>query len=222
MDFDEITDQALAIAGGGPTDAQSMRVARRAFNLLTLDLGNRGVNLWQEYETTQTLVAATADYTLGADVLDVLDVSFRDDTSGSDIDTLMGRLSASDYAAITDKALAGRPTSYRVRRTVTGPVLTVWPVPDSTTAEELSIRCFRRTEDVGSFAENVAMPARFLPAIVAGMAHEMAQARAHVVDPARRQELKADYEAKLGRAMAEDRERVPTVIMPDMSPYYRL
>ena len=100
--------------------------------------------------------------------------------------------------------------------------MTVWPVPDSTSAETLSIRCFRRTEDVNSFAENVAMPARFLPAIVAGMAHEIAQARANVIDPARRQELKADYEAKLGRAMAEDRERVPTVILPDMSPYYRL
>lgn len=221
LDFDEITDQAIAIAGGQPADAHTMRLAKRAFNLMTLDWFNRGVNLWQVDTTTVTLVDGTATYSLGEDVLDVLDVSYRDDTTGRDIDTLLGRISRADYTALADKAQSGRPSTYYVQRLSTGPTLTVWPVPDSTSAEELFIQRVRRTEDVTGFAQNAAVPSRFLPAAVAGMAHYIAQGRAAAVAMDRRQELEAAYERTLQRAMHEDRERVPTYVKPDLSGYWR-
>lgn len=221
LDFDELTDQAIAIAGGQPADAHMMRLARRAFNLMTLDWANRGVNLWQVDSTTVSLVAGTATYSLGEDVLDVMDVSFRDNDSGDDLDTLMGRISRSDYAALVDKAMAGRPTTYMVQRLSTGPTLTVWPVPDSDNAETLSVWRVRRIEDVTAFSQNAAVPSRFLPAAVAGMAHYMAQVRPASVDMNRRQELEAAYERILLRAMHDDRERVPTYVRPDLSGYWR-
>lgn len=221
LDFDELTDQAIAIAGGQPADAHTMRLARRAFNLMTLDWANRGVNLWQVDSTTVSLVAGTATYSLGEDVLDVMDVSFRDDDTGDDLDTLMGRISRSDYAALVDKAMTGRPTTYFIQRLSTGPTLTVWPVPDSDNAETLSVWRVRRIEDITGFSQNAAVPSRFLPAAVAGMAHFIAQVRPASVDMNRRQELEAAYERILLRAMHDDRERVPTYVRPDLSGYWR-
>lgn len=221
LDFDELTDQAIAIAGGQPADAHTMRLARRAFNLMTLDWSNRGVNLWQVDTTTVTLVAGTATYSLGEDVLDVMDVSFRDDDTGDDLDTLMGRISRSDYAALVDKSMAGRPTTYFIQRLSTGPTLTVWPVPDSDNAETLSVWRVRRIEDITGFSQNAAVPSRFLPAAVAGLAHFIAQVRPASVDMNRRQELESAYERILLRAMHDDRERVPTYVRPDLSGYWR-
>lgn len=221
LDFDELVDHALAIAGGQPSDAHTLRLAKRAFNLLTLDLGNRGVNLWQVSSTTVTLVAGTATYTLDASVLDVLDVAFRDDDSGADLDVLMQRMSRSEYASIYEKADTGKPVAYYVQRLYDAPTITVWPVPDSDNAEELRVDFYRRTEDVTAFSENLGVPSRFLPAIVQGMAFMLAQVRPDVVDAARRAEIKAEYESTLLRAQQEDRERVPTIVLPDTSGYWR-
>ena len=221
LDFDEIYTQAVAIAGGEPADGSTVRLAKRAFNLMTMDWSNRGLNLWQLDQAVIPIVAGQAAYVLDEDVLDVLDVSFRDDSTGRDLDTLLGRISWSDYAGLVDKAQVGRPSTYYVQRLYTGPVLTIWPVPDANDAKELFVWRIRRTEDQGTFGQDAAVPSRFLPAAVTGLAYHIAQTRPASVDGARRGEIKAAYEADLARAMADDRERTPTYVMPDLSAYWR-
>lgn len=221
MDFDQIVSQAIAIAGGEPADAYLFKYARNAANLLLLDFQSRGNGLWNLTSTTAVLSASVGSYSLPADCVDVTEVMFRDDSSGDDIDTVLGRLSRSEYAMLSDKATAGRPSSFFVDRQASAQTLYVWPVPDTDNAEELFYWYIRRTEDVTAYTENVGIPDRFLMPFVYGMAFQLAQIRP-ALDGNRRAEIERLYEASLSRAMSEDRERVPTRLVPDLSAYSRI
>jgi hypothetical protein len=220
LDFAEIMDDAIAMAGGEPADAFVHRYGRRAANRILSDWSNRSLNLWQMVSTTMVLSASVASYALPDDCLDVTEVSFRDDTSGSDIDMTMGRLSRSEYAALSNKATEGRPSSFVVLRELDGPRLIVWPAPDTASAQELYYWYIQKNQDVTSAAENIGIPTAFLHAFTQGMAYEIGKIRP-VVDQNKLAFLKQEYMDALLRAMNEDRERVPTRIFGDFSPYWR-
>ena len=220
MDYDEITSQAMAIAGGEPSDAFLVRYSKRAANLLLLDWQARGLGQWNYTSTTAVLSASVGTYSLPSDCIDVTEVMYRDDSSGSNVDTALGRLSRSEYAQLSGKAQSGRPSSFWVDRQASGATLYVWPVPDTASVESLYYWYIRRTEDVTGFGENVGIPDRFLMAFIYGLAFQYAQVRPNV-DQNRRQEIKAEYESALSRAMSEDRDRVPSRLVPDLSSYYR-
>lgn len=221
-----VPDSRLNSAQPSPMSLPSMLGAccsagfLRAANLLLLDFQSRGNGLFNYTSTTAVLSLSVGSYSLPADCIDVTEVMFRDDSSGSDIDTVLGRLSRSEYAMLSDKAQSGRPSSFFVDRQAASTTLYVWPVPDSDNTEELFYWYIRRTEDVTGFTENVGIPDRFLMPFIYGMAFQIAQIRP-AIDGARRAEIERLYEASLSRAMSEDRERVPTRLVPDLSAYYR-
>lgn len=220
LDFAEIMDDAIAMAGGEPADAFVHRYGRRAANRILADWSNRSLNLWQMVSTTMVLSASVASYALPDDCLDVTEVSFRDDTSGSDIDMTMGRLSRSEYAALSNKATEGRPSSFVILRELDGPRLIVWPAPDTASAQELYYWYIQKNQDVTSAAENIGIPTAFLHAFTQGMAYEIGKIRP-VVDQNKLAFLKQEYMDALLRAMNEDRERTPTRIYGDFSAYWR-
>lgn len=220
MDFAEIMDDAIAMTGGEPADAFLHRYGRRAANRVLTDWANRSLNLWQMVSTTMVLSAGVSTYALPDDCLDVTEVQFRDDSSGSDVDLTMGRLSRSEYASLSNKASQGRPSSYVVLRELDNARIVVWPTPDTTSAEELYYWYIQKNQDVTSAAENIGIPDRFLPAFVAGMAYEIGKVRP-TVDGGKLSYLKQEYEGLLIRAQNEDRERVPTRIYGDFSAYWR-
>ena len=220
LDLAEIMDDAIAMTGGEPGDAWLHRYGRRAANRVLTDWSNRSLNLWQAVSTTMVLSAGVSSYALPDDCIDVTEVQFRDDSSGSNVDLTMGRLSRSEYAALSSKDQQGRPSSYVVLREVSAPRIIVWPTPDTASAESLYYWYIQRTEDVTSAAENIAIPVRFLPAFVAGMAFELGKVRP-TVDGGKLAYLKQEYEGLLVRAQNEDRERVPTRITGDFSAYWR-
>lgn len=221
LDLAEIMDDAIAMTGGEPGDAFLHRYGRRAANRILMDWSNRSLNLWQCVSTTMVLSAGVASYALPDDCLDVTEVQFRDTTDPSaPVDLTMGRLSRSEYASLSNKQQQGRPSSYVVLREVGAPELIVWPAPDTASADTLYYWYIQRTEDVTSAAENIAIPDRFLPAFVAGMAYELGKIRP-TVDGGRLSYLKQEYMDTLMRAQNEDRERVPTRFYADLSAYYR-
>lgn len=221
MDFDELTSQAIAITGGEPSDGFLFKYARRAANLIFLDWQGRGLGLWSMTSTTAVLSVSVGSYSLPADSIDVTEVMFRDDTSGSNVDTVLGRLSRSEYAMLSSKDQAGRPSSFFVDRQASANTLYLWPVPDSDSAESLFYWYIRRTEDVTAYTETLGVPDRFLMAFVYGLAFHLAQMRPGM-DANRRQEIKAEYETYLNRALNDDRERVPSRLVPDLSSYSRI
>lgn len=220
LDFAEIMDDAIAMAGGEPADAFVHRYGRRAANRILADWSNRSLNLWQMVSTTMVLSASVASYALPDDCLDVTEVSFRDDTSGSDIDMTMGRLSRSEYAALSSKDMVGRPSSFVILRELDGPRLIVWPAPDAASSQQLYYWYIQKNQDVTSAAENIGIPTAFLHAFTQGMAYEIGKIRP-VVDQNKLAFLKQEYMDALLRAMNEDRERVPTRIYGDFSAYWR-
>lgn len=220
MDFAEIMDDAIAMTGGEPADAWLHRYGRRAANRILADWANRSLNLWQMVSTTMVLSAGVSTYSLPDDCLDVTEVQYRDDSSGDDIDLTMGRLSRSEYAALSNKATEGRPSSYVVLRELDNARLIVWPTPDTASAESLYYWYIQKNQDVTSAAENIGIPERFLPAFVAGMAYELGKVRP-TVDGGKLAYLQQEYEGLLVRAQNEDRERVPTRITGDFSAYWR-
>lgn len=220
LDFAEIMDDAIAMTGGEPGDAFLHRYGRRAANRILTDWSNRSLNLWQMVSTTMVLSAAVSTYALPDDCLDVTEVQFRDETSGSPVDLTMGRLSRSEYASLSNKETEGRPSSYVVLRELDNARIIVWPTPDTSSAEALYYWYIQKNQDVTSAAENIGVPDRFLPAFVAGMAYELGKVRP-TVDGGKLQYLKQEYMDLLMRAQNEDRERVPTRIYPDLSGYWR-
>jgi hypothetical protein len=179
-----------------------------------LEWANRGINLWTVEERTQTLTAATATYTLDADIIDLLDHSLRTDAgdTSAQVDYTLTRISVSTWAERSNKLSSGRPTEIYVDRARAAPAVTVWPVPDSAQTYTLAYWCVTRIDDAGAYSNTADLPARFLPALIAGMAFTIA-----MKDPklqGRVPTLKAIYEEQFELAASEDREKAPLVFVP--------
>lgn len=206
LDVAEIIEEAYERCGLEVRSGYDAATARRSMNLMLAEWANRGVNLWTVEKGTATVTSGTETITLGADVVDVLDVSLRRDSS----DFELNRISRSNYSRLTNKATSGRPTQFWLDKGIP-PVLYLWPMPNNSTDQVLYYYA-RRIEDAGALANTTAVAFRFLPALVAGLAYYLAVKKA----PERVQLLKAMYEEEYQRAVEEDDDRVSLYLLPDM------
>jgi hypothetical protein len=209
LSVEDALEEARGLIGGEITAGHQVSAARRKLNLMMLDWINRGVRLWTVEEATQALTAGDGDYTLAADTVDILDAYIRRD--GNDIE--VERIGRSRWSDIATKSQQGRPTQFFLSRQAAAPVLYLWPVPENAT-DVFRYWRMRRIQDVTGQTETMDMPARFLPALTAGLAHGLAQMPENKVPVDRRMELRGDYEATLLRAMQADRERASLFIRP--------
>ena len=154
---------------------------------------NRGLNQWTIAQRSQALTADDREYSLGSDVIDVLNVVVR--RSGTDFS--LTRISRSDDLAIPTKTTTGRPTQFFLDRQVT-PNLKIWPTPENS------------TDVLDSSVNTVAVPFRFYPCLAAGLAYYISLKKA----PQRTQMLKAIYEEEFERAIGEDRDRSSFSVTP--------
>jgi hypothetical protein len=204
LDVAEIIEEAYERCGLEARSGYDLRTARRSLNLLFADWANRGLNLWTVTKTTQALTAGTSEYTLGADVIDVLDVSLRRD--GTDYD--LERISRGEYMNFPNKTSQGRPSQFFFDRQVQ-PKFVLWQTPNSST-DTLVYYYVRRIEDADSLTNTAAVPFRFLPCAISGLAYYLSVKRA----PERMQLLKSMYDEDFLLAAAEDVDRVPLRLVP--------
>jgi hypothetical protein len=204
LDVAEIVEEAYERCGLEARSGYDLKTARRSLNLMFADWANRGLNLWTVTQTTQALTAGTSTYTLGADVVDVLDVALRRD--GTDYE--LNRISRGEYLNFPDKTSQGRPSQFFFDRQIQ-PQFVLWQTPDSS-SDTLVYYYIRRIEDVDSLTNNAAVPFRFLPCAVSGLAYYLSVKRA----PERMQLLKAMYDEDFLMAAAEDVDRVPLKLVP--------
>ena len=178
--------------------------------------------MWLVEERTQALTNGDKDYTLGTDIIDLIEHVIRlPNTSGAlsnQTDYMISRTSVSTYATRTSKEVTGRPTEIYVDRQRDAPVITLWPVPDDT-GYVLVYWVLRRIFDVGAYTNNMDMPFRFLEAMVAGLAYNIALKKPQVADQ-RIDRLKMAYEEAFQRAAMEDREKADSRFVPHRT-YYR-
>ena len=211
MDFTEIAEEAWERAGREMRSGYDLRTARRSMNLMTIEWQNRGINLWTIDEGTVSLVSGTAQYTLPADTVDLLEQVIRTGSGSTQQDLTINRISVSTYASIPNKTTTGRPIQFWIERLVDAPRINVWPVPDSNDYTFKYWR-MRRIEDAGAGVQTADMPFRFLPCLVAGLAYHIAM---KVPELAQRvQMLKAAYEEEFDRAASEDRVKTNARFVP--------
>lgn len=94
------------------------------------------------------------------------------------------------------------------------PSINVWPTPNSPGNQYTFVYYrLRRIQDAGSGTYVQDIPFRFIPCMVAGLAHQLSM-KLPDVDPNRVPMLKAEYEQQFQLAADEDREKAPIRFVP--------
>lgn len=209
----EWIEEAYERCGLEMRTAYDARTARRSLNILFADWANRGLNQWTISNVSQTLTEGTDSYSLNAYVVDVLDVVLRRTENSVTTDYQMNQIGRSEYWNIPNKATKARPTQYFLDKQET-PKIYVWPAPDNST-DIIKMNQILRIEDADTSVNDVQVPFRFYPCLVAGLAYYLSQKRA----PERMDALKAMYEDEFARALAQDESRASLMVKPNMRSY---
>ena len=178
---------------------------------MLLEWQNRGLNLFTIDEGTLSLSSGTATYTMPVDTIDVIEHNIRTGSGTNQIDTALERVSVSNYAAQSNKNTRGKPSQIYVQRLATETKVTVWPVPD----EGYTLAYFR-LKGIDGLATGVgttaAIPPRFIPCLVAGLAYQIAMKKPE--SAARVVPLKQEYEYQFELAAGEDAETASIRFVP--------
>lgn len=211
-DLAELFEEAFERAGLEMRSGYDLRTVRRSLNMLTLEWQNRGLNLFTIESGTQALTSGTAEYTMPSDTIDLIEHQLRTGTGTNQIDTALMRVSVSTYAQQTNKNTQGRPTQIYINRGASDVKATVWPVPDS---DDYTLFYYRLKGIDGlnaGISGSAAIPPRFVPALVSGLAYMIAMKKPEALQ--RIIPLKELYEEQFNLAAAEDRERASLHLTP--------
>tara|TARA_R100001082_G_C4345144_1_gene151950 strand:- start:639 stop:1316 length:678 start_codon:yes stop_codon:yes gene_type:complete len=209
----EWIEEAYERCGLEMRTAYDARTARRSLNILFADWANRGLNQWTISNVSQTLTEGTESYSLNNYVADVLDVVLRRTENGIATDYQMNQIGRSEYWNIPNKSNKARPTQYFLDKQET-PKIYVWPAPENS-SDIIKMNQILRIEDADASVNDVQVPFRFYPCLVAGLAYYISQKRA----PERMEALKAMYEDEFARALAQDESRASLMVKPNMRSY---
>ena len=212
-DVGEWIEEAYERCGLELRTAYDARTARRSLNILFADWANRGLNQWTISNVDQTLTEGTDSYSLNDYVIDVLDVVLRRTVNDVATDYQMNQVGRAEYWNIPTKSTKARPTQWFLDKQVT-PKIYVWPAPENST-DVIKMNQLLRIEDADGSVNDLQMPFRFYPALVAGLAFYLSQKRA----PERMESLKSLYEDEFARALAQDESRESLMIRPNMRSY---
>ena len=218
LDFIEAIEEAYERCGLESRSGYDMKTARRSINLMQLEWANRGINLWTVEERTQVLTASDGSYQLNADIVDLLEHVIS--ISGTTTETRYNvtRVSVSTFATRTNPELTGRPTQIYINRKNEGPLINLWPLPDSTTTYTLHYWVLRRIEDAGAYTNTGDFPFRFLPVFVAGLAYYLSEKKC-IDNPQIIERLKMRYEEQWANAADEDRDKSTLSLVPRPGSY---
>jgi len=225
IDLSEIIEEAFERAGSELRSGYDFKTARRSLNLLLIEWGNKGINLWTVEQGQIVLSTGVATYTLPIDTVDLLDQVIRTGSGQNQSDITISRISESTYATIPNKNALGKPIQVWINRqsgatTPTGvasPTINVWPTPQAPDSQYTFVYWrLRRMQDAGNGVNTQDIPYLFLPALVAGLAYYLSMKLPNM-DLARAQALKAVYDEQFQLAAEENREKAPVRMVPRMS-----
>lgn len=213
-DLTEIVEEAFERCGGELRSGYNLRTARRSLNLLFASWSNMGVNMFTFEQGSIPLIPGTATYDLPADTVDLIEHVIRTGAGvqNTQADLTINRISVSTYATIPNKLQQGRPIQMFIERLTEAPRVTVWPVPDASQAYTLVYWRMKRIDDPGTGVNTMAIPFRFIPPMVAGLAYYLALKVPGGLE--RIQLLKEQYDAAWELAAAEDRDKSPVRFVP--------
>ena len=240
-DLTELVEEAYERAGLELRSGYDMRTARRSLNFLMLEWQNRGLNLWTVEEKTISetdagdpltgnyLSKSTASYNIDMGTIGLLDLILRINPGevATQADYHLNRIAEPTYANIPNKLTEGRPLQYYFDRreirdissgTNQNSTVTFWPVPDENSKYQVLYWRVKRIADTGDLGSNtMEVPDRFLPALVSGLAYQIATKRPEVAG--RVPFLKQQYDELFLQATEEDRVKTSARFVPRGSLY---
>ena len=206
----EFVEEAFERCGLELRTGYDLKTARRSINLMLAEWANRGLNQWTIEQATQTVTEGTTDYSLNANIIDILDVVLRRTINQTQTDISMNRVSRSEYINIPNKTTKARPSQFFFDKLST-PTLKIWPAPENST-DILVFNKIVRMDDADKGTNTMDMPFRFFPCFAAGLAYYISLKRA----PERTAQLKALYEEEFRRAADQDEDRASFNIRPSI------
>lgn len=197
---------------------EHMESARMASNLMLSRWSNQGVNLWAVDLQTVTLTQGTATYPVPADTVMILDAYMRIDNGQSQpIDRIILPISRTEYASYPNKEQQGFTTTYWFDRLLS-PTVTLWPVPDGTSAQFLRYYRVRRLQDSNlQGGEQIEIPYLWMEAFAYGLAQRLAM----VWTPDKVALLKPMADEAYAIAAEQNIEQAQQYISPMISGYFR-
>lgn len=192
---------------------EHMSSARMAANMLLSRWSNQGVNLWAVDLVEVPLVAGQTSYSVDPSTIMVLDAYV---VSGG-IDRVILPISRTEYSSYPNKDQQGVTTVFWFDRLLS-PTVTLWPVPDGTSATTLKYYRVRRIQDANlQNGEQVEIPYPWLEAFADGLAYRLARIWA----PQMAQSLKAQADESYQIAALQNIEQANTYISPMIGGYFR-
>ena len=108
----EFVEEAYERCGLELRTGYDLKTAKRSINLMLAEWANRGLNQWTIDQATQTVTEGTTDYTLNANIIDILDVVVRRTINSTQTDISMSRIGRSEYLNIPNKETKSRPSQF--------------------------------------------------------------------------------------------------------------
>ena len=213
----ELIQEASERAGVDFRSGYALTTARRSLELLQIEWANRGLNLWTIDWKLFPLVPGVNSYALPADTVDILDAYIR--TLASPLtqihDMPITRIGVGEWHSWPNKTATGKPYAFFVHRTVEPPSVYLYPIPDSHQEYAFQYYRLRYMSNLPRGGTGfVDAPARFLPAMISGLAFMLAMKSKDMAVRQTAPALKALYEADFDLASQEDRDRSSFFFVP--------
>jgi len=222
----EITLYAYNLCGLRNTSLlqEHMEAARMAANMLCSNWSNRGVNLWAVDLVTVALVQGQASYDVDLNTVMILDAYMEiDNGNGAPIDRIIMPVSRTEYASYPNKEQQGFTTTFWFDRLIgtvspNKPTITLWPVPDGSSAQNLKYYRVRQVQDaVLQNGTQVEIPYLWMDAFAYGLAARLAVIWA----PDKMQLLKPLADEAYNIAAEQNIEQAQQYISPQIGGYFR-
>lgn len=193
---------------------EHMDSARMATNMMLSRWANQGVNLWAVDLITTPLIEGQSTYAVLPNTVMILDAYT---TTDQGIDRVIMPISRTEYASYPNKDQQGFTTTFWYDRLIS-PTITLWPVPDGTSATTLKYYRVRQIQDSNlQNNENVEIPYLWLECFADGLAYRLAR----IWNPQMAVALKAQADESYSIASNQNVENVGMFISPMISGYFR-
>ena len=197
---------------------EHMEAARLSSNMMLSRWANQGVNLWTVDLQTVPLVQGQETYSVPSNTVVMLDAYMVIDNGQSQpIDRIILPISRTEYASYPNKEQQGFTTTFWFDRLL-APTVTLWPVPDGTSAQYLKYYRVRQIQDSNlQNGEQVEIPYLWMEAFAYGLAQRLATIWA----PDRLALLKPLADEAYQIAAMQNIETAQQYISPQISGYFR-
>lgn len=211
LDVDDIIEQALEPVGGDYTNANDQSKARRALNLILIELQNKNIPLNKIGVESVALIDGTQEYTLSSSINDILEGTLKNvsDTAESTLD----RWGLKEFHQVSDKTQEGRPTLFVTDREASAVKVKLWPVPDTTSKWTAEFLVNKRIEDVTASYQKIDLSYRYMPLLVSWLSYKLSL-NTSGIDPVTKQNLQLEYKEIMMDTFNEDRERTDFFLTP--------